>query len=116
MEKKHEVHKVTKKIVNGDFSMNERVFIKHRPKPDTFHKHSALDHILPKRTPIEESTGWIVLQKDGTKRLAKPQEVPKKLTCGVGPEDGVGEIDETLANMLPDENKTKMSRKRGEKK
>lgn len=83
-----------------------------RLKPDTFHLHSMCEHVLPLRTPLEEDTGWIVLQQNGTRRKAKPQEVPKKLTCGVRPEDGLDEIDESLANQLLDET-DRIPKKRG---
>jgi hypothetical protein len=94
--------------------MNERVFIKNKPKTDTFHKHSKYD---PDNKPVyEENTGWIVFQKDGRIRKAKPLEVPRKLTSGVRSEDGVNDVDVALANLLPDENESKkIPRKRRER-
>jgi hypothetical protein len=86
-------------------------------KTDTFHSRSFCDSMLPKRTVLEEDTGWIVFQKDGTTRKAKPFEVPKKPMSGVRPEDGLdsidGAIDEAIATQLPDENESRIPKKRG---
>ena len=80
-----------------------------KPKPDTFHKHSINDKLLGRKPILEEDTGWIIMQRDGTSRRAKPCEVPRRIGGGVRAGDG---IDEELAAMLPDES-TKPPRKRG---
>lgn len=99
--------------------MTERYNKKRRPKANHFHDHSIFGIVLqeprglmPARPNLAADTGWVYFGKDGTKRMAKPEEVPRKIRgIGVTAEDGFddglsevrGKVDEALASRIPDD-------------